>query len=369
MGQVRWVINDAGSFTWNAGVDVDEVTVELWGGGGSGGRSSGPDVNGSGGGGGGAYARSVISITPETAHDVVVGAGGANPGAPGNGLPGTDSTFDTNVVLARRGTGGLRGSALGGQGDGGGPGPINGANQSTGDVTFGGGNGGGGAAAQANGGGGGGAAGDQANGGGGASNRTAGTGGNAGGGAGGVGATSGTAATPGNPPGGGGGGGAPLSPGSTGAAGADGKAILTWDDPAVTDTVVVSDQATLTVSYNREFTDEATVTDLIATTVGYNRQFDDQVTAADASFASIGKFLSDQVTATDAITGKTVGKGLSDNVTAVDTFDRTVEYFRTLDDTATAVDAIAKHITLSFSDSISESESPSVTIRPVMLFD
>jgi len=137
----------------------------------------------------------------------------------------------------------------------------------------------------------------------------------------------------------------------------------------VTDTVVVSDQATLTVSYNREFTDQATVADVIALAVGVNRTFDDDVTAVDASFASIGKFLSDNVTAVDTITGKTVGKAIADNVTAVDTFDRTVEYFRTLDDTATAVDAIAKHITLSFSDSISESESPSVTIRPVMLFD
>jgi len=360
MGQVRWVINEAGSFTWNAGVGVDEVTVELWAGSGSGGRGVTNDVNGQGGGGGGAYARSVVAVTPETSHDVVVGAGGAAPASSGNGLPGTDSTFDSTTVFARRGAGGLRGSALGGQGDGG---PGGTAAQSTGDVTFSGGNGGGGAAAQVAGGGGGGGAGDQANGGNGASNRTAGTGGNAGGGAGGLGsAAPGGTGGPGVFPAGGGGGG-------INGAGADGKAILTWDDPAVTDTVVVSDQATLTVSYNREFTDQATVADVIALAVGFNRTFDDDVTAVDASFASIGKFLSDNVTATDQITGKTVGKGLSDNVTATDQFDRTVEFFRTEDDSVTAVDTIAKHMTLTFDDSISESEAPSTTIRPTYLLD
>ncbi|MES2595078.1 MAG: choice-of-anchor D domain-containing protein [Verrucomicrobiota bacterium] len=69
---------------------VGSFTVEAWGGGGSGsGSSSG---HGGGGGGGGAYARSVINGPLLSSYPLFVGAAGQ------------DSTFNTNVVVAKAGS-------------------------------------------------------------------------------------------------------------------------------------------------------------------------------------------------------------------------------------------------------------------------
>lgn len=101
---------------WTVPSDVTEATVECWAAGGGG-------TTGTGGGGGGAYSRSeVSSLTPSSSISVTVGSSSS-------GSDGGDSTFDTNVVVAKGGKSGSNGGQ-GGQSSAG-----------TGDVKFSGGDG------------------------------------------------------------------------------------------------------------------------------------------------------------------------------------------------------------------------------------
>ncbi len=114
-----------GSFSVPKG--VTQITVECWG---AGGRGATMTSNGrGGGGGGGAYARSVISVTPETSYNVTIGAGGS-----GATLNGGNTIFGSNVVVAAGGAGVANNTPSGAAG-----GTLIG---SIGDVTFAGGAGG-----------------------------------------------------------------------------------------------------------------------------------------------------------------------------------------------------------------------------------
>ena len=121
---------------WTVPAGITEAVVECWGAGGG----SSTNVGGSGGG---AYARKLVTgLTPDDVIPVVVGTSAAN-------TDGEDSTFDTNVVVAKGGksgtNGGAGGSAAGSTGDvkySGGPGETG-----TGDRA-----GGGGAGERSNGG-------------------------------------------------------------------------------------------------------------------------------------------------------------------------------------------------------------------------
>ena len=208
----RQTFNAGGTFNVPAG--VNQITVEAWGAGGGGVGGAAKNV-GTGGGGGGGYARSVLVVTPSTGYSVTVGTGG------GNNAAGTDSTFDTNVVVAPGGSTGAGGN--GGAGGSGG----------TGDVTYNGGNGANGVDNPNGYGGGGGSSAASASAG---TNATDGIGAvaPAGGGDGADGSTSaGGNGLNGVAPGGGGGGSMRTGGGRVGGSGASGRVIVNWG-PTVT---------------------------------------------------------------------------------------------------------------------------------------
>lgn len=91
------------SGSWTAPAGVTSATVEAWGGGGAGGGATGNPAKG-GGGAGGQYAAKVVTVSPGSSYAVTVGAGGS--GSTGSGTAGGDSTFDTNVVVAKGGAAG-----------------------------------------------------------------------------------------------------------------------------------------------------------------------------------------------------------------------------------------------------------------------
>jgi hypothetical protein len=114
--------------SWVCPIGVTSVTVAARGaGGGGGGLASNTDNQSSAGGAGGQYAIKVVAVTPGTSYAIDIGAAGtagANTG--GNGGTGADTTFATNVVVAKGGAGGQSfengfqpgaGSATGGVGD------------------------------------------------------------------------------------------------------------------------------------------------------------------------------------------------------------------------------------------------------------
>lgn len=129
---------DPGSTSWTPPANVYEADVACWGGGGGGGDGTN---TGGGGGGGGAYVASTLTVVPGTPYSIVIGAGGAGAGTGSGsaGSAGTDTTFDTTVVVADGGAGGGGGSAANTSGGAGGT-----TANSTGDVENAGGAGGGG---------------------------------------------------------------------------------------------------------------------------------------------------------------------------------------------------------------------------------
>lgn len=112
-----------GANTWTSPVSVNYIDVTLVGGGGGGGGSNGV-VQGGGGGGGGATIRRRITITPNTAYTITIGAGGFG-SLTGAGAAGGDSTFGS-LVTAKGGSGGAKGTSLGAAGGAGGSGNLNG---------------------------------------------------------------------------------------------------------------------------------------------------------------------------------------------------------------------------------------------------
>jgi hypothetical protein len=114
--------------SWVCPIGVTSVTVAARGaGGGGGGLASNTDNQSSAGGAGGQYAVKVCAVTAGTSYAIDIGAAGtagANTG--GNGGTGADTTFATDVVVAKGGDGGHSfensytggvGSATGGVGD------------------------------------------------------------------------------------------------------------------------------------------------------------------------------------------------------------------------------------------------------------
>ena len=205
---------------------VTSLTVEAIGGGGGGGGTYGGLLGitsaTAGGGGGGGYARGTVSVTPGQTHTVTVGSGGAG-GASGNnnGVAGGNSSFGAFVVA----TGGARGTAGNAANGAGGAGGVG----TTGSTFFTGGAGGipsgGGSAGSAS----------NGNAGSGATGGAAVTGGGAGANQGGNNAVGNNGTIPG-----GGGSGARRGglggSNAAGGAGANGRVIVSWNIPSVTQT-------------------------------------------------------------------------------------------------------------------------------------
>lgn len=128
-------ITTTGAGSWVKPEGITEVIVEAWGGGGAGGGGiSNPGAGA--GGAGGQYARTYIQYTSSIATiSYSVGAGAT--GGQGDGVSGSDSTWESTVVIARGGQGGLANASTGQQ-VAGGTGSINGG---VGDVVYSGGNG------------------------------------------------------------------------------------------------------------------------------------------------------------------------------------------------------------------------------------
>ncbi len=98
--EIKTFITTPGASTWTVPTGVTKIKVEAIGAGGGGGSGTGS------GGGGGAYAvKRDISVTPGSTISVNVGTGGAVATA------GTDTTFNTSVVVAKGGAAGINGSA------------------------------------------------------------------------------------------------------------------------------------------------------------------------------------------------------------------------------------------------------------------
>jgi hypothetical protein len=93
-----------GAGSWTKPLGVTEVIVECWGGGGAGGGATLNNQAGHGGAGG-QYARKTItygSAQQSISYSVAASVAGTT----GNGATGNDTTWDTNVVVAKGGTGG-----------------------------------------------------------------------------------------------------------------------------------------------------------------------------------------------------------------------------------------------------------------------
>jgi len=144
-------------------IATPSITVSLWGGGGGGAGDNSDSGYTSGGGAGGQYAQKNVSVTPGNSYAIVVATTTGN--AVTNGSAGNDTTFATNVVVAKGGPGGLSNTS-------GGAGSTSGG---IGDVVYAGGSGGNGSFGAGTSGGGGGGAGTSGAGGS-ASGMTAGTG-------------------------------------------------------------------------------------------------------------------------------------------------------------------------------------------------
>ena len=131
----RYVIDKAGSGTWNAPSFVRAVEIECIGAGGGGGGNNGGGSNGGGGGGGG-YARALIACTPGTSYSYTVGLGGSGGPTTSAGSAGTASTITigSTTLTANGGNGG--------QGDGGAGTGGSGGSATGGDDNFTGGAGG-----------------------------------------------------------------------------------------------------------------------------------------------------------------------------------------------------------------------------------
>jgi hypothetical protein len=118
------LLTTPGAGNWTKPDGVTLIQVECWGGGGAGGGCSTNNTGGASGAGG-QYAKKIIvygSAQQSIAYSVAASVAGTN----GNGANGNDTTWQTNVVVAKGGPGGLAnrtddvetaGSITGGIGD------------------------------------------------------------------------------------------------------------------------------------------------------------------------------------------------------------------------------------------------------------
>lgn len=226
------------SGSWTAPACITSVTVQAWGAGGGGSTITGIGIHG-GGGGGGAYASGIVSVTPGTTYNIVVGTGGAASTAGGK------SSFNGTLIVAAGGSGGTNNSATGGAG-----GTVA---ASTGTTRYAGGNGANGGTTSSGGGGGGaGTTGAGGN----ASGMTGGTGKSLNGGTGGMGVSGSRNGKTGNIYGGGGSGAITNTPTDRiGGSGANGlvKISYSYTPPSITpgpDPTVCQGETTASISYS-----------------------------------------------------------------------------------------------------------------------
>ncbi|MFA5973632.1 MAG: GEVED domain-containing protein [Lentimicrobiaceae bacterium] len=106
-GQTTQTFTSNGTFTVPAG--VTSIKVECWGAGGGGSTITSWNQRG-GGGGGGAYASSEVSVIPGNSYSIIVGIGGYASGS------GSNSSFNTNSVVAAGGSGVNNNTTTGGSG-------------------------------------------------------------------------------------------------------------------------------------------------------------------------------------------------------------------------------------------------------------
>lgn len=98
------LLTTVGSGNWTKPSGVTQVLVECWSGGGSGGGATAASSAG-GGGAGGQYSRKLITYTSaQQTISYSIGAGGI--GSTGAGVSGSNTTWDTNQVVAVGGAGG-----------------------------------------------------------------------------------------------------------------------------------------------------------------------------------------------------------------------------------------------------------------------
>jgi hypothetical protein len=101
-----------GTFTAPAG--ITKVYLTMVAGGGGGGTGVQTSFAGGGGGGGGSVVNYPYTVVPGNSYDVVVGAGGAGGAAPNSdGIVGSNSTFDSTVIVLGGNFGGTGASADG----------------------------------------------------------------------------------------------------------------------------------------------------------------------------------------------------------------------------------------------------------------
>jgi hypothetical protein len=93
-GQTTVPYTTSGAGTWTVPCGVTSITVEIWGAGGGGQRAEGNPSAGGGGSGGG-YIRTTYTVTPGTAYNLHVGAGGTG----NSGGNGESSWFVNNTTL------------------------------------------------------------------------------------------------------------------------------------------------------------------------------------------------------------------------------------------------------------------------------
>lgn len=98
----------AGAATWTPANGCRMAFVELWGAGGQGGgaATSSTQVSVGSGGGAGAYAAKTLTGASIKSTSYTVGTKGSGAGAGATGNNGTNTTWDTNVIIAAFGTGG-----------------------------------------------------------------------------------------------------------------------------------------------------------------------------------------------------------------------------------------------------------------------
>ncbi len=93
------------SGNWVVPAGVNSIIIEAWGGGGAGGGLIANKVAGRGGGGaGGQYVKKTLSVSAGTTYPIIIGNGAV--GGNGSGVGGSDTTFNTNTVVAKGGAGG-----------------------------------------------------------------------------------------------------------------------------------------------------------------------------------------------------------------------------------------------------------------------
>lgn len=98
------LITTTGAGSWTKPLGVTQVIVECWGGGGAGGGATTDNQAGSGGAGGG-FARKLITYGSPS-ENISYSVAPSVAGTTGNGATGNDTTWQTNVVVAKGGGGG-----------------------------------------------------------------------------------------------------------------------------------------------------------------------------------------------------------------------------------------------------------------------